>query len=88
MTDKEISEESPRSLSVSSLPPPDEESFFHAQVTGTLEQALEARLSQAIDEIAASRARSEATAGEIARLKAETRAILAQIEANLKQHVA
>jgi hypothetical protein len=45
-------------------------------------------LSDAIDEIVASRARSEVTAGEIARLKTETRSVLAQIEADLKQHVA
>lgn len=53
-----------------------------------LEEETETFLSHAIDEILASRARSETTAGEIARLKVETRSILAQIEANLKQHVA
>ena len=55
--------------------------------TPDFEEETELRLAVAIDEIVASQARSKAIAGEIGRLKTETRAILAQIEANLK-HVA
>jgi hypothetical protein len=57
-------------------------------ISEVIEKKTEIRLSWAIDEILASRARSEVTAGEIARLKVETRSVLEQIETNLKQHVA
>ena len=53
-----------------------------------LERETEIRLSDASYEIIISHARSKATADEIARLKTETRSVLDQIEANLKQHVA
>jgi hypothetical protein len=51
---------------------------------GEAEPEPETRLSRAIREIRASRARAAAVSLEIAHLKTETRSVLAQIEANLK----
>ncbi len=63
-----------------------------AEQTTSIEQIPEEEaqvlLSNALDELQASRARAEVTSADIARLKAETREVLERIEANLKTNVA